>query len=312
MEVMSYCTLDTISRRVLEGQSRVCFYITMVGVTKRFRRRGVASELLREAFSFARGRGLEKAYLHVEENNMSAIRCYETNGFTVWPSSFYTSVQSRHGADVERLVSRGAQDGYDSGLQSMIRYLLANGRTSPFKWVELQPEFEKVVKTELYSYKVLKNKYDEMRKDYSLWSSLKNGETGLGWNATTMTLSCSDEWWDKKIKENKRVRSFRKKQPTKELQEAWYNLFGDAVANGVECVAPCMNPSTLNGVHNVDEEDVEAVDVEEDGDPKKSAKISSKPVPMKRKGRESAGKALFKEMMKEQKDMQTRVFFFMP
>ncbi|PWA46556.1 myb/SANT-like domain-containing protein [Artemisia annua] len=70
-----------------------------------------------------------------------------------------------------------------------IRYLSANGRSSPFKWVELQPEFEKVVKTELYRYKVLKNKYGEMRKYYSLCSSLKNGETGLGWNANTMTLS---------------------------------------------------------------------------------------------------------------------------
>ncbi|KAL6521586.1 hypothetical protein OROGR_018155 [Orobanche gracilis] len=137
----------------------------------------------------------------------------------------------------------------------LTRYLFANGRASPFNWVELQPEFEKIVKTELYSYKVLKNKYDEMRKDYSLC-----------WNATTMTLSCSDEWWDKKIKENKRVRSFRKKQPTKELQEAWYNLFGDAVAGGVECVAPCMNPSTLNGGHNVDAEDVDVVDLEEDDD----------------------------------------------
>ncbi|PWA48952.1 myb/SANT-like domain-containing protein [Artemisia annua] len=159
-----------------------------------------------------------------------------------------------------------------------------------------------------------------------------------------MTLSCSDEWWDKKIQENKGVRSFRKKQPTKELQEAWYNLFGDAVASGVECVAPCMDPSTLNEVHNVDVEDSETIELGEDGDvnsrlenldrkeesvcpsflndfglqdnstspnqcggskqPKKSAKISGKHVPMKRKWRESAGSALFKELMREQKDTQ--------
>lgn len=76
---------------------------------------------------------------------------------------------------------------------------MKNGRNSPFKWNELQLEFEELVHTKLKSYKVLKNKYTEMKKDYSLWTSLKNGATGIGWNATTMKIECSYEWWDKKI-----------------------------------------------------------------------------------------------------------------
>ncbi|GJX25479.1 hypothetical protein Tco_0231775 [Tanacetum coccineum] len=79
-------------------------------------------------------------------------------------------------------------------------------------------------------------------------------------------------------REIKRVRSFRKKQPTKELQEAWYHLFGDAIASGVEYVAPCMDLKSLNEVHNVDAE----VEIE------------------------SAGTILFKDIIGEQKDTQQR------
>nr|GEX99887.1 myb/SANT-like domain-containing protein [Tanacetum cinerariifolium] len=40
-----------------------------------------------------------------------------------------------------------------------------------------------------------------MKRDYNLWKSLKNGETGLGWNASAQKLDCADEWWKMKIKE---------------------------------------------------------------------------------------------------------------
>nr|GEX78040.1 hypothetical protein [Tanacetum cinerariifolium] len=40
-----------------------------------------------------------------------------------------------------------------------------------------------------------------MKRDYNLWKSLKNGETGLGWNAIVQKLDCADEWWKIKIKE---------------------------------------------------------------------------------------------------------------
>ena len=57
---------------------------------------------------------------------------------------------------------------------------MKNGRTSPIKWQDLQPVFEKAANNKLNSYKALKNKYDGMRKEYGLWKSLKIGETGLG------------------------------------------------------------------------------------------------------------------------------------
>ncbi|XP_071708903.1 uncharacterized protein [Rutidosis leptorrhynchoides] len=116
------------------------------------------------------------------------------------------------------------------------KYVMKYGRSIPFKWMDLQPEFENIVQIKLYSEKVLKHKYDEMRKDYNLWKSLKNKATGVGWNQSLGKLDFSDDWWDKRIKEDINVKRIRRKQPSVELQEAWDQLFTNAVANGIDCV----------------------------------------------------------------------------
>ena len=47
-----------------------------------FRRRGIASELLRHAETSARDAGAGLLWLHVESTNDSAIRLYQSHGFT--------------------------------------------------------------------------------------------------------------------------------------------------------------------------------------------------------------------------------------
>ncbi|KAL4572325.1 hypothetical protein LXL04_019097 [Taraxacum kok-saghyz] len=69
-------------------------------------------------------------------------------------------------------------------------YIMKNGRTSPIKWQDLQPVFEKAANNKLNSSKALKNKYDGMRKEYGLWKSLKFGETGLGWDEIASGIDC--------------------------------------------------------------------------------------------------------------------------
>ncbi|PWA61156.1 myb/SANT-like domain-containing protein [Artemisia annua] len=44
--------------------------------------------------------------------------------------------------------------------------------------------------------KAKKDKWSEEQTENNLWKSLKNGETGLGWDASANRLDCSDEWWD--------------------------------------------------------------------------------------------------------------------
>ncbi|GJT00718.1 Myb/SANT-like domain-containing protein [Tanacetum coccineum] len=107
-------------------------------------------------------------------------------------------------ANNDDLKKRETYKGTDESVLALCRilnqYLMSNGRSSQFKWNEHQSELEKVTKTKVYNFRVLKNKFNEMRKDYSLWKSLKNGETSLGWDASKGKLNCSDQWWDKKIK----------------------------------------------------------------------------------------------------------------
>ena len=63
-------------------------------------------------------------------------------------------------------------------------------------------------------------------------------------------------------RKTEKFKRLRKKQPSLELQETWYQLFGDKVATGVEVVAPSVNPSTSNDSYHVnldgEDEDLEA------------------------------------------------------
>ncbi|GJU40452.1 Myb/SANT-like domain-containing protein [Tanacetum coccineum] len=84
----------------------------------------------------------------------------------------------------------------------LIQHQNNNGRNKAYPWSHLQPEYEKIHNHKFNSKQALKSKYDSMRKQYTLWKQLKHGETGLGWNASTGALACSNDWWDRKIKEN--------------------------------------------------------------------------------------------------------------
>ncbi|KAD4385028.1 hypothetical protein E3N88_25196 [Mikania micrantha] len=128
------------------------------------------------------------------------------------------------------------------------KYIATYGRNSPFKWTDLQLEFEKISHHKFNNVKALKNKYAAMRKHYNLLKSLINGEIGL-LTSSTGKLDCSNDWWEKKIKENPDFKRIRKKQPSKELQEAWNQLFENV---GVDS---CMVPSTSGQLHDVNIED---------------------------------------------------------
>ena len=43
----------------------------------------------------------------------------------------------------------------------------------------------------------LKNKWDEIKKDWRIWKRLIS-ETGVGWSAELGTISAPDEWWKAK------------------------------------------------------------------------------------------------------------------
>jgi hypothetical protein len=45
----------------------------------------------------------------------------------------------------------------------------------------------------------LKNKLDNMKKDYTVFMELKNAATGLGWDDANQTVECSSTWWDEHL-----------------------------------------------------------------------------------------------------------------
>ncbi|PWA47423.1 myb/SANT-like domain-containing protein [Artemisia annua] len=141
-----------------------------------------------------------------------------------------------------------------------------NGRSKGFPWIQLQPEYEKIHNHKFISKQALKSKFDIMRKQYTLWKKLKHGETGLGWDANTGALNCSAAWWNMKIKQNPDVSGFRTKPPSKELQEAWEQLFGESIACGSKVVAPGMVNETSSEVPNVNLKNV-AIDIDDNTDP---------------------------------------------
>ncbi|KAL6144187.1 hypothetical protein ACLB2K_054882 [Fragaria x ananassa] len=46
----------------------------------------------------------------------------------------------------------------------------------------------------------LKNKWDSLKNDWKLWSSLLHQETGIGWDPIKKTVDSSAKWWKSKIK----------------------------------------------------------------------------------------------------------------
>ncbi|XP_019257610.1 PREDICTED: uncharacterized protein LOC109235812 [Nicotiana attenuata] len=110
----------------------------------------------------------------------------------------------------------------------------------------------------VYNKKQLKNHWDYMKAEWTLFKQLMKGETCLGWDATKNTIIADDDWWDQKIKENARYKKFR----NKDLSLIWFcydTLFADVVATGER--ARAANPEQSSGIGlNLDEEGINDID----------------------------------------------------
>ncbi|XP_054823530.1 uncharacterized protein At2g29880-like [Prosopis cineraria] len=102
-------------------------------------------------------------------------------------------------------------------------------------WEALMQQFN-ALNSRSYDKKQLKNKWDNLRKDWNIWDKLLNKETGLGWDGLKNTISAPDEWWSQKIKENPEYRKFRHR-PLPYVQELT-QLFQLVVARGTYLWTP--------------------------------------------------------------------------
>jgi len=51
-----------------------------------------------------------------------------------------------------------------------------------------------------YKKKQMKNHWDGMKAEWTLFKQLMRGDTGIGWDATKNTIMADDDWWKRKIK----------------------------------------------------------------------------------------------------------------
>ncbi|KAL0915931.1 hypothetical protein M5K25_013399 [Dendrobium thyrsiflorum] len=65
-------------------------------------------------------------------------------------------------------------------------------------WTNLVENFKEYTGRD-YDRLQLKNKWDQLKKEWKLWKDLKKGAGRFGWNSKRKTIDASDEWWKGKI-----------------------------------------------------------------------------------------------------------------
>ena len=76
-----------------------------------------------------------------------------------------------------------------------------DGPPPKFEWEGVAKKFNTCTGLN-FSKQILKNRWDNLRKEWNLWKQMCHNETGLGWDSINRRLVMDDEWWDAKIKVN--------------------------------------------------------------------------------------------------------------
>eukprot|EP00268_Persea_americana_P045506 TRINITY_DN4641_c0_g1_i14.p1 TRINITY_DN4641_c0_g1~~TRINITY_DN4641_c0_g1_i14.p1 ORF type:complete len:208 (-),score=34.06 TRINITY_DN4641_c0_g1_i14:232-855(-) len=133
-------------------------------------------------------------------------------------------------------------------LDLCIEEVLQGGRPgSNFKaqsWTKIIEGFK--VKTGLlYEQKQLKNQWDLMIKQYNAWTTLC-GQTGVGYNEATQTITMEPERWDEYLKGHPDAKIFR--TTSLSFPNEMTTLFGGTQARGEDAWTPSSGsiPEDLN------------------------------------------------------------------
>ncbi|KAG0450289.1 hypothetical protein HPP92_027007 [Vanilla planifolia] len=104
-------------------------------------------------------------------------------------------------------------------------------------WSNLVDDF-KVYTGRDYDRLQLKNKWDQLKKEWKLWKDLKKGAVGCVWNPKRKTLDASDEWWREKVKEFPAAKKFRYCGIDPEMEEKLDKMFMNMIPSDEHAWAP--------------------------------------------------------------------------
>ncbi|XP_061993676.1 L10-interacting MYB domain-containing protein-like [Rosa rugosa] len=116
-----------------------------------------------------------------------------------------------------------------------------------------------------YDKKQLKNKWDSLKNDWKLWSSLLHKETSIGWDPARKTVDAPTEWWETKIQINPEYRKFRDVGISPDMMAVYDNIFKGSTALRHNVMIPSetidieevVEDSEHNIISGDDEEDYE-------------------------------------------------------
>ncbi|XP_020582979.1 uncharacterized protein LOC110026401 [Phalaenopsis equestris] len=84
----------------------------------------------------------------------------------------------------------------------------------------------------------MKNKWDQLKKDWKLWKELKQGSTGMGWDPVKRTIDAPEEWWAEKLQAVPSAKKFKFVGIDPVMEEKLDGMFTGVVATGTHAFTP--------------------------------------------------------------------------
>ncbi|KAK7278732.1 hypothetical protein RJT34_23768 [Clitoria ternatea] len=118
-------------------------------------------------------------------------------------------------------------------------------------WKNIEKKFEERTGC-AYDRIQLKNKQDNLKKDFQSFVKLVEKDTGLGWNHEKRTIEADEEWWAAKGKEDPEILKWKNGGP--KFLDLLEKCFKGTIATGVSILIPYSDPPVYEET-NVDGED---------------------------------------------------------
>ncbi|XP_020598334.1 uncharacterized protein LOC110037934 [Phalaenopsis equestris] len=84
----------------------------------------------------------------------------------------------------------------------------------------------------------MKNKWDQLKKDWKLWKELKKEATGMGWDPVKCTIDSPEEWWAEKLQAFLSAKKFKSVGIDPVIEEKLDGMFIGVVATGTHAFTP--------------------------------------------------------------------------